>query len=50
VIADHAREDRLIQASEMNHPDYKHRPGKYYKPLTPEQWAKIVNDEDLPGR
>ena len=48
VIADHAREDRLMEASGMNHPEYKYNPKKYYKILTPEQRARIINDEDLP--
>lgn len=48
VIADHAREDRLMEASGMNHPDYKYNPTKYYKILTPEERRRIINDEDLP--
>src|SRR6267378_3239782 len=28
VIADHAREDRLMEASGMNHPEYKYNPKK----------------------
>ena len=50
VVADHAREDRLMEASGMNHPDYKYNPKKYYKLLTPEEWVQIINDEDLPRR
>src|ERR1700688_647188 len=34
VMADHAPEDRLIEAHGMNHPEYKSDPKKYYKPLT----------------
>ncbi len=49
VVADHAREDRLLAASGMNHPDYKYNPKKYYKFLTPQEYARIINDEDLPG-
>src|SRR5262245_34364804 len=48
VIADHAREDRLMEATGMNHPDYKYNPGKHYRMLTPEEYARIINDEDLP--
>jgi uncharacterized protein (DUF433 family) len=48
VIADHAREDRLMEAHGMNHPDYKYNPSKYYKSITPEERARIINDEDLP--
>src|SRR5205823_6552039 len=29
VIDDHAREDRLMEAHGMNHPDYKYNPKKY---------------------
>ncbi len=50
LIADHAREDRLMEAHGMNHPDYKYDPGKYYKPLNGEERNRIYNDEDLPGR
>jgi uncharacterized protein (DUF433 family) len=49
VIADHAREDRLMEASGMNHPDYKYNPKKYYKFITSEERNRIINDEDLPG-
>ena len=49
VVADHAREDRLIEASGMNHPDYYSNPKKYYKILTPQQRRRIINDEDLSG-
>jgi uncharacterized protein (DUF433 family) len=48
VVADHDREYRLMEASGMNHPDYKWNPKKYYKILTPEEYAHIINDEDLP--
>src|SRR5260370_41089870 len=33
IAADHAREERLMEASGMNHPDYKNNPKKYYKIL-----------------
>jgi uncharacterized protein (DUF433 family) len=48
VCADHASEERLIEASGMNHPDYKSDPKKYYKLLTPQELARIYR-EDLPG-
>jgi uncharacterized protein (DUF433 family) len=48
VICDHAREDRLMEAHGMNHPDHKWNPTKYYRPITPEERARIINDEDLP--
>ncbi len=48
ILADHAREDRLMEATGMNHPDYKYNPKKYYKMITEEERARIINDEDLP--
>jgi uncharacterized protein (DUF433 family) len=48
IAADHAREERLMQASGMNHPDYKNNPKKYYKTLTPQEWARL-DDDPLPG-
>ena len=50
VLKDHANEERLSEATGMNHPDYKYNPKKYYKPLTPQERAAIFNDESLPGR
>ena len=50
VLKDHDREERLSEATGMNHPDYKYNPKKYYKPLTPQERAAIFNDEPLPGR
>jgi hypothetical protein len=49
VLADRARENRLMDAEGMNHPDYKFNPSKYRKKLTPEERRRILNDEDLPG-
>jgi uncharacterized protein (DUF433 family) len=49
ILTDHAREDRLMEASGMNHPDYKYNPKKYYKFLTPQERSAILNDEPLPG-
>src|SRR5262249_37577955 len=49
VCADHAREERLMEATGMNHPDYQYNPGAYYKILTPQERSRIINDEDLPG-
>lgn len=48
VIADHAREDLIMEASGMNDPDYKRDPARHSKILTAEQWTKISNDDDLP--
>jgi hypothetical protein len=48
VVADHAREDRLSEASGMNHPEYKISPAQHYKPLSPQAHVRIANDEDLP--
>lgn len=49
IAIDHAREERLIEASGMNHPDYKSNPKKYYRLLSPEEWVKLTKDEPLPG-
>jgi uncharacterized protein (DUF433 family) len=49
IAADHAREERLMTASGMDHPDYKHDPGEYYRILTPEEWARLTADDALPG-
>ncbi len=49
IALDHAREERLMEASGMNHPDYKYNPKKYYKLLTPEEWASLTADDALPG-
>lgn len=47
IEADHAREERLMDATGMNHPDYKNNPKKYYRLLEPEDRARIINDEPL---
>src|SRR5579884_261965 len=39
IAADYAREERIMEATGMNHPDYKYNPKKYYRHLTPEEWA-----------
>lgn len=49
VVADHAREERLMEASGMNHPDYKYNPKKYYKLLSPQEMARLDQDDSLPG-
>lgn len=49
VMADHAREERLLEATGMNHPQYKYNPSKYYKMITPEERHRIINDDALPG-
>ena len=49
VLADRARENRLMDAKGYNHPDFKYNPSKYRKTLTPEEERRILNDEDLPG-
>ena len=48
LIADHSREDRLMEASGMNHPDYKYNPKKYYRFVTGEERRRMLNDEPLP--
>jgi uncharacterized protein (DUF433 family) len=47
VLADHAREDRLIETTGMSHPDYKYNPKKHYKLISEKERARILNDEDL---
>jgi uncharacterized protein (DUF433 family) len=47
IAADRAREDRVADASGMNHPNYKHNPRAYYRPLSPQQWAELSRDETL---
>ena len=49
IAADHAREERLIEASGMNHPEYKYNPKKYYKFLTPQEWARLTSNDALSG-
>jgi uncharacterized protein (DUF433 family) len=49
IEADHRREERLAEASGMNHPDYKWNPKKYRIRLDPADLARILNDEPLPG-
>ena len=49
IALDHAREERIAEATGMNHPDYKYNPGSHYKSLTPEERARIIDDEPLPG-
>jgi hypothetical protein len=49
LLADRARENRLMDAQGMNHPDYKYHPSKYRRTLTPEEERRILNDEDLLG-
>lgn len=50
IALDRAREDRLIEASGMNHPEYKTNPRQYYKLLSSKEWARLTTDEHLPGR
>lgn len=49
VQADHAREERLARAHGMDHPEYKMNPRLFYKPLAPEERARIVHDETISG-
>ena len=41
IASDFAREEAIMEATGMNHPDYKYNPKKYYKPLTAEERARI---------
>lgn len=49
IAADHAREQRLMDASGLNHPDYKTDPKGHYRILTPQEWAQLSKDESLSG-
>jgi uncharacterized protein (DUF433 family) len=50
IAEDFRREERLMEATGMNHPDYKWNPKKYYKILDPAERARILDgDEPLPG-
>ena len=49
IAADHARGERILEASGMNHPDYKYTPGKYSKRLSAQEWARLTDDDALPG-
>jgi hypothetical protein len=48
IAADHARESRLMEASGLNHPDYKYDPKAHYRILSPEEHARLKN-ESLSG-
>ena len=43
IRLDFQREEALIEASGMNHPDYWKDPERRKKRLTPEQFSKIIN-------
>src|SRR5262249_51090861 len=49
LAQDRAREERLAEATGMNHPDYKWNPSKYYRFLSPEERRRILDDGPLPG-
>ncbi len=49
IAADHAREERLIEASGVGHSNYKTDPKRHYRVLTPQEWAELSKDESLPG-
>jgi hypothetical protein len=49
IAADHAREERLAEASGMNHPDYKSDPKRFYRILSPQEWAQLTRDEAVSG-
>jgi uncharacterized protein (DUF433 family) len=49
IDADFAREQRLMEASGVNHPDYKSDPKGRYRILSPQEWAELSKDESLPG-
>jgi uncharacterized protein (DUF433 family) len=45
VVADHAREQRLLDASGVNHPDYKLAPDQHYRLLPTDERARIINED-----
>jgi uncharacterized protein (DUF433 family) len=49
IAADHAREERLMEASGLNDPAYKTDPKGHYRILSPQEWAELSRDEALPG-
>ena len=49
IAADHAGEERLIDASGLNYSEYKTDPKRHYRILTPQEWAELSRDESLPG-
>lgn len=49
IEVDHRREERLAEASGMNHPDYKWNPAQYFKVLDASEIARLMRDEPLPG-
>jgi uncharacterized protein (DUF433 family) len=49
IAADHEREERLMEASGINHPDYKYDPKKYYRLLSPQEWARVTGNGSIPG-
>jgi uncharacterized protein (DUF433 family) len=46
IERDYLREQAIMEASGMNHPEYKYNPKKYYKPLSDEDRARI--DSEFP--
>jgi uncharacterized protein (DUF433 family) len=49
IALDHAREERIAEATGQNHPDYKWNPKAHYRLLSSEEWARLLDDEPLPG-
>ena len=48
IAADHFRESRFMEASGLNHPDYKYDPNAHYRILPPGEHAQLKN-ESLSG-
>jgi uncharacterized protein (DUF433 family) len=48
VCSDHAREERIVEATGMNHPNYKYNPKEYYRLLSPQELARLDQDDSLP--
>jgi uncharacterized protein (DUF433 family) len=47
IDSDRARESRLMEASGLNHPDYKLDPSAHYRLLSPAEHAQIKNESLL---
>ena len=49
IAEDHAQEEKLLQASGMNHPEYPYQPRQFHKSLSPQEWVRLTGDDALPG-
>lgn len=44
IDQDYRYDDLLMEASGMNHPDYKYNPRKYFRSVSPEERARIYRE------